>query len=739
MSQTRKMKTYNIAAAYIKRLSVLLLCFVMTMSLALPAAAYADETEGESQTEQEEKVVRVGWYESPFNTTDQFGRRTGYAYEYQRKIAAYTGWKYEYVEGSWSELLQKLKDGEIDLMSDVSYIEERTEYMLYASLPMGTEAYYVFVTPDNEEITSDDLTTLDGKKIGVTKDSIQESLFLDWMKQHGIEAELAEVTCSEDESLKMMKEGIFDAFITMDIFGEPEKAIPVCKIGSSDFYFAVKKDRPDLMADLDAALNKIQDENKYYDMQLHEKYFSSTGADMYLTAKEMEWLIDHGTIRVGYQDNYLAFCAWDETTGQLSGALKDYLDYASNCLENAHLEFEAIAFPTAAAAMEALKNNEIDCMFPANLSDYDSEELDVVMSPALMRTEMDAVVRESDQKEFIRNDQVRVAVNEGNTNYERFLVEHFPTWKIVYYPDTPTGLDGVAAGNADCVIISNYRFNNISKQCEKLHLTTVYTGVDMDYYLALRRGDTELYSIISRVTRLVPDATIHAALTYYSTEDVKTSFADLIKDNLFIVMTVIAVVLLIILLLLLHNIRAEKKIREEEQLVNNLNKRVFVDSLTSVRNRGGFANYIQELQERLDQGEKMELAIGVFDCDELKVVNDRYGHDKGDLYLKAASRLICRVFQHSPVFRIGGDEFAVILQNDDYQNREELIQEFEKQRKETCKTNENQWDQVHIAMGIAQYDPDMDSSVTDTVRRADKFMYENKRLYKEAKKKKNKA
>ena len=677
------------------------------------------------------KTVRVGWYESPFNMTDQFGRRSGYAYEYQRKLAAYTGWKYEYVEGSWSELMGMLKNGEIDLMSDVSIMEERKQSMLFASLPMGTEAYYIYVSPDNKTITSADYTSLDHKKVGVTQDSIQKGMFIDWAQQHGIEAELVELTCPEDESVRRMLEGQFDAFLTMDVYGNSDDIVPVCKIGSSDFYFAVRNDRPDMLIELDAAMNRIQDENKYYNQQLHEKYLSNAATNLYLSEIEKEWLLNHGTIRVGYQDNYLAFCASDSATGELTGALKDYLDYAATCLVNAHLDFETVSYPTAAAAMQALTSGEIDCMFPANLTDYDGESMGVVMSPVLMRTEMDAVVRAADQKEFVRKQDVRVAVNEGNTNYEMFLLDNYPGWQVVHFPDTPTGLDGVAAGEADCVIISNYRFNNISKQCEKLHLTTVYTGVDMDYCFALREGDTELYSILARVTNAVPDATIHTALTYYSTEDVKSSFADLIKDNLFIVMSVIAGVLLIILVLLLRSIHAEKKAREEEHLVNDLNRRVYVDALTSVRNKGAFNNYVKDLQERLDGGEQIDFAMGVFDCDNLKQINDHNGHDKGDIYIKTACTLICKTFDHSPVFRIGGDEFAVVLQNDDFTNRDELAHRFSVVQREKCAMAENRWEEPHVAMGIAVYDPTLDSSVTDTLRRADKIMYENKRVGKE--------
>lgn len=702
----------------IKRLAVFLLCLILGLAALTPAWA-----------QDAEKTVRVGWYESPFNKTDAFGRRSGYAYEYQRKIAAYTGWRYEYVEGTWSELIQMLAQGEIDLMSDVSYMAERTEHMLYPNLPMGTETYYIFTALDNTEISSEDVSSLNGKKVGVTKNSIQKSLFLEWAEKHGVQVELVEVTAAEDESLNMMRGGQLDAFLTVDSYSDPETIVPVWKIGSSDFYFAVNKARPDLLAELDAAMSRIEDENRFYNEELNEKYMRSSGSNMFLTAAEKAWLDGHGVIRVGYQDNYLAFCASDEK-GELTGALKDYLSCAATALENAALSFEAVSYPTAAAAMEALEKGEVDCVFPANLNDYDSETMGVVMSPALMRTEMDAVVRAADQKAFIRKEQVVVAVNEGNPNYEMFLVDNYPGWQTVHYVDTPACLDQVAAGNADCIIISNYRFSNIAKQCEKLHLTTVSTGVELDYCFAIRQGDTELYSIIAKVTGIVPASSINAALTYYSTEDAKLSFTDYIMDHLPAVMAVIIGVALVIIVLLLLEIRATKKANEEQHLVETLNKRVFVDALTSVRNKGAYADYIQKLQERLDAGETVQFAMGVFDCDDLKTINDDYGHDKGDLYLKAASRLICHTFQHSPVFRIGGDEFAVILMNEDFENREGLISQFDQAREEICAAAENPWDQVSVAQGVAVYDPKNDPAVIDTVRRADKIMYENKRLRK---------
>ena len=168
--------------------------------------------------------------------------------------------------------------------------------------------------------------------------------------------------------------------------------------------------------------------------------------------------------------------------------------------------------------------------------------------------------------------------------------------------------------------------------------------------------------------------------------------------------------------------------------ISDLNKRVYVDALTSVKNKGAFSTAIEALQKQLDDDEQPpQFAIGVFDCNDLKLVNDRYGHDKGDIYLKTACQLICRIFDHSPVFRIGGDEFAVILRNRDFDNREELVRLFEKESERINAENENKWKQVHIAMGIAVYDPKLDHYVTDAVRRADKIMYADKQSRKKEK------
>ena len=165
--------------------------------------------------------------------------------------------------------------------------------------------------------------------------------------------------------------------------------------------------------------------------------------------------------------------------------------------------------------------------------------------------------------------------------------------------------------------------------------------------------------------------------------------------------------------------------------IRDLNNLAYSDALTSVKSKGAYDIYGGNLQNRIQESpEEVKFAIAVFDCDNLKEINDVYGHEKGDVYLKNSSHMICHVFQHSPVFRTGGDEFTVILQNDDYEHRKELMRLFEERSRESIAQADQPWKKVSVSAGIAEYEPKSDSGVNDVARRADQKMYEHKRIRK---------
>lgn len=163
--------------------------------------------------------------------------------------------------------------------------------------------------------------------------------------------------------------------------------------------------------------------------------------------------------------------------------------------------------------------------------------------------------------------------------------------------------------------------------------------------------------------------------------------------------------------------------------IGDLSDKAYKDALTAVRNKGAFDIYLRKLEDRIVNTSELgdpEFAICMFDCNNLKTMNDNYGHDKGDIYLKKACALICDIFAHSPVFRLGGDEFVTILEGDDYTNRLELCTEFDRQVVESCEQADEPWETVNLASGIAVYVPDKDKTAEEVLKRADKRMYEDK-------------
>lgn len=504
-----------------------------------------------------------------------------------------------------------LLDGEIDLMSDISYTDERAKNMLFTTLPMGSESYYMCVSAKRDSgIDAGDYSTVNGKRVGVNKGSFQEKLFREWMEKNDVRARVVELTVGETEAIEMLDQGLIDVLVDIDAYGIIKETIPVCFVGSSDYYFVVNKSRPDLLKQLNAAMQRVQDEDRYFNQHLQEKYFSSSFVSLYLSQDEVEWLSSHGPVRVGYRDDYLAFCGQDKESGELIGALKDYLDISAGFLQNAQIEFETVPFTTMEESLQALKDGTIDCIFPVCLTDYDGEELGIMMTEPLMHTEMYVAMRSSERAKISLQSELSVALVEGEPNYRTFLMEKFPDWKIIYYKSPKECFESVAAGMSDCLLLSNYRPGRNADLLEKYRLTTITTGEDMSFSFALRRQDDHLYAILSREANFIPDTLIDSALAAWSFEEKRYTLMDYFRDHFLEVIILFAVILLVILFLLIRSQHSEKRARESLQALKESQERekqqqrelsdtrrmAYKDPLTGVKSKRAFA----EMQEDMD-------------------------------------------------------------------------------------------------------------------------------------------
>lgn len=612
--------------------------------------------------------------------------------------------------------------------------------MLYSSLPMGEEAYYLFIDADRSAISAEDLSSCNGKRIGVNEGSIQAKLFRDWMERYDLSPVVVELQEDEAASMRMLASGELDGYVSLDNISSAEEVTSVCKIGESEYYFTVNKDRPDLLSELNSAMAQILSEDPLYGKKLEETYVHFTQTNAYLPAAQSHWLEKHGTIRVGYRCDYLPYCAVDEKTGELTGALRDYLTKASTSLKNADIDFEAVPYPTTNDALEALKNGEVDCAFPVNLSSHDCELEDIVTVSPIMMAGMNALMRSEDRPKLGPGRQLTVAINEGNRNYETFLKDSVPDWTVQTYD---TGLDCLRAvyqKEADCTLISNYRMNDVIRLIDRYKLVSLPTGETMGLSLAVRRTDQELYSILNKIANNTPAEDMEYALLDYIHSDQKVSLSDFLQDNWLLTTGFITAVFLVILLLLNDKLKAERRAhiqrlkkeaalnraqRQREQLRSAMDM-AYTDPLTRVKSKHAFLDAEERMNQRIEQGRAPEFAVVMFDVNDLKKMNDTLGHENGDRFLQNACELICVRFRNSPVFRIGGDEFVAILEGLDFERRDELLTAFDAQMEEHRRHGG-----IVISSGLALFRPGEDRNIQDVLERADKTMYRHKRQLKE--------
>lgn len=300
----------------IYRALVIVLTALTVLSAAAPVPALAD------QSEQQVKTVRVGWLvnNEGFQDGNPGERLSGWGYEYLQTLSYYTpGWKYEYVSGTFTELMDKLEAGEIDLMPNISYSEERAQKLLFSSNPEGTERYYIYARPDRDDLATGDLKALQGLTIGCNPGVMQTFVGQQWLADEGITCTYKEIA-SGGGLFDALANGEVDAIIMNDTISSPS-ASPMFYVGSSDYYFAVPKSRPDLMDDINAAMAAIARFNPRYNDEVKANYSAQNSGSSSLDGAETAWLKANGnTITLGYLTNQLPYCTQNDD-GEMEGSL----------------------------------------------------------------------------------------------------------------------------------------------------------------------------------------------------------------------------------------------------------------------------------------------------------------------------------------------------------------------------------------------------------------------------------
>ena len=523
-----------------------LLCLLLLLSAVLPVKAAAETAPA--------KIVRVGSFEDTFNFCNERGARKGYGYELLQTLSGYTGWQFEYVTCDWSDCFEKLENGEIDIMGGISYTEDRAEEMLFSDEPMGEEKYYLYADLSRADISASDFKTLNGKKIGVLMGTEPEVMLTEWEEKHGIKTEHVNISNNEDVKQKLANHEI-DCFVSLEESLWAELGIStITRVGKSGIYYALNKDRSDLKEELDNAMRALDEAAPFYTAELYKKYFSLDYIPI-LTGEEKAWLRKHGAIRMGFLTSDSGVSTYDPATGELTGTIIDYIQFARDCLGNQELEFQIVGYDSKKTELNALKSGEIDMVFHFDQSPNLAEEYRVARTNTTWTSNMMAV---TNKEHFNENKANRVAVPRNKISLTRYIAFYYPQWEIVDCDTQEDAIKLVKDGQADCFITG---VSSEEKYSKNHGFYSVLLPNPAKSCFAVNSGNRSLLSILNKTIKAMPANMLTSSLAMHKSSARKVTLSDFIKDNFFMVLLVSSIAVAVVLLTILKLLR---KAREAE-------------------------------------------------------------------------------------------------------------------------------------------------------------------------------
>ena len=532
-----------------KKSAVLFVCILVVFGIWMMLSVHclaAEKNNDEAQTT-EQKIIRVGSFEDTFNYADKNGVRRGYGYELMQALAGYTGWEFEYVKCGWSNCFDKLENGEIDVMGDISYTDERAQKMFFSDEPMGEEKYILYADLSNIDIGTSDFKFMDGKRVGVLMGTEPEIMLTEWEDKNGIQTEHVNVDNNDDVEKKLANHEI-DCFVSLEESIWSEQGISsVTTVGKSGIYFAINKERSDIKTELDYAMRQLEQDSPFFKADLYKKYFT-LDYNQSLTGGEKSWLEEHGDIRIGFLNNDSAIFSMDEETGELTGMLSEYVSYAKDCLGDQTLKFNIQEYDNYDEMLQALQDHEIDMIFYVGKNPDLAEKKGYTFTNTAWTYSLMAV---TDDEKFDENKVYTVAVPKGKYALKQHIAFSYPQWKLVDCDSLEDAADMVIHEKADCFPMgaSQALIYDNNRDFKSIPLTKT-----MEACFAVSGGEGTLLSILNKTLKAMPSDMLTSALAIYDSTADKVTFLDFVKDNVlaffvtagFFVLSIIGIILVLL-------------------------------------------------------------------------------------------------------------------------------------------------------------------------------------------------
>ena len=616
------------------------------------------------QARADEKVIRVG-YDTNSNFIQDNGKDYyGYGVEYLDKIAEYTGWKYVYVKDeSWHESLDKLRNGEIDLLCTVHYTDERAEEFSFSTIPLGYEKSLLYAMPDST-ISYQNFEAMQGKRIGLLSESYSAQDFKPYAEKMGIVYE--EINFErENDMMKALESGNIDMMVVGSRYANPELKL-VDTSGANAFYCVTGKENSALVEEIEIAIQQIMFDDPTFEGELNKEYFSQsqiTSAPLY-TEEELAYIDTLGTIKVKLLQDQRPSCYIED--GETKGIWAEVIKLLA--------EKSGVDFVLEAGKSEAYSHETYDSLLKdgyvllrtQKAIEYMDDLEGTIASNAITEVSLSYVKR---QEAFVEDDYTThaIALSQDLAYLEEVLRKENADHEIKYYKDAKSCMEALLNKEVCFAVQNSYRVSYLMQKPEYADKLVVVPGVDHGNDVCIVTTDNQamLIQIINKAIHQISDQEINEIV---ERELLMNPYPIENEDFLYqywkwvVIVTLIVVAALGIYTILIQRMANYKVEKKEYEL---LQKKIQLDEITGLYNR----TYFYELAKKLIDNSDEEMYIVTMDVCNFKIVNELYGMNVGDDLLKELANQLFEIEKECEmvVARFMADHYYLCMTKKDFE------------------------------------------------------------------------
>ncbi len=500
-----------------------ILFIIITLCSAIPSSTVSAKG----------KKIRIGWYEqSCLQEGTSPNNLSGYNYEYLQKLSIYTGWDYEFVNGTWDECESRLKNGEVDIVGYVCKTKERAKDYNFCDYAAGQLSLFLSSRSSDYRFTAYSFNSLKNMTIGTVSSSYRMDLLNSFSKKYKLHLNY-KIFNTEEECTNALNKKDVDLILCSDSSAFDNQKL-IYRFPKQNFYFAVSKEKPDILRELNLAIGEILSTDSEYNNELAEKYFSSPsdGFQSSFTQKEQSFLNASDPITVAIVANQYPLSYND---GSPSGFVFSYLKLIT---EQTNLQFKVKIFPTFTKAIESVQKNETDIMLqvPDNL-EY-AQKYNVNLTHPFLTIETGLLYEKG-----TRIKTIGVVSELVDKNLEKD--KHY---SLVYFDDDASCLEALKNGEVDASFVNYYVYQRSTMSHTDTDLTYLpYNDTRVSYCMGVSSScNSYLYHVLDKSINYIGSAESMSLLTSVTSIPMKTSIKDwLYKERYMILM--ISVILIVII------------------------------------------------------------------------------------------------------------------------------------------------------------------------------------------------